>query len=167
MRYVAAAKTDVGRKRQGNEDSFCLAEDLGLYVVADGMGGHAAGEVASRLAVETIRDTMGRIGGHDWQARSPRRLAGSEFFCSQHPEGQPGDLRYRQRSGECAGMGTTVAAALAQGDRFSWRTSVTAGSTEFEGERSSRYREIIRSSSNRWTSVSSRKRRPTDPSTGT
>ena len=60
MRYVAAAKTDVGRKRQGNEDSFCLAPDLGLYVVADGMGGHAAGEVASRLAVETIREWMGK-----------------------------------------------------------------------------------------------------------
>ena len=68
MRYVAAAKTDVGRKRKGNEDSFCLAPDLGLYVVADGMGGHAAGEVASRLAVETIREWMAKYLGGDGAA---------------------------------------------------------------------------------------------------
>ena len=38
-----AAKTDVGRKRRLNEDSFCVAEDIGLFLVADGMGGHSAG----------------------------------------------------------------------------------------------------------------------------
>lgn len=48
--------TDVGRKRKGNEDSLFLDDDMQLYVVADGMGGHKAGEVASRLVVETIRD---------------------------------------------------------------------------------------------------------------
>jgi serine/threonine protein phosphatase PrpC len=46
--------TDVGRKRSSNEDAFLVDDALGLYVVADGMGGHAAGEVASQEAVETI-----------------------------------------------------------------------------------------------------------------
>jgi len=49
------ARTDVGRKRKHNEDSFLVDEGLGLYVVADGMGGHAAGEVASAQAVSSIR----------------------------------------------------------------------------------------------------------------
>lgn len=50
--------TDVGRKRKGNEDSLFLDDDLQVFVVADGMGGHNAGEVASKLVVDTIRDLM-------------------------------------------------------------------------------------------------------------
>jgi len=50
--------TDVGLKREGNEDSFSTDDSLGLYIVADGMGGHLAGEVASRVAVEIINKTF-------------------------------------------------------------------------------------------------------------
>ena len=52
----SAGITDRGKKRQANEDALFLEDTLGLYVVADGMGGHLAGEVASRLVVETIGD---------------------------------------------------------------------------------------------------------------
>ncbi len=57
----SAGLTDVGMKRRGNEDALYLDDDMKLYVVADGMGGHQAGEVASDLVVKTIRDYMKRF----------------------------------------------------------------------------------------------------------
>jgi protein phosphatase len=55
--------TDKGRVRPTNEDCFAIQEELGLCVVADGMGGHNAGEVAARLAVDAIVDYVGQRGG--------------------------------------------------------------------------------------------------------
>ncbi len=54
LKAACAGLTDVGKKRNHNEDSFLIDEEIQLYVVADGMGGHAGGGTASRLAVETI-----------------------------------------------------------------------------------------------------------------
>jgi protein phosphatase len=54
----SAGITDIGRRREQNEDSLFIDDGMGLYVVADGMGGHKAGEVASKLVVETIRDYL-------------------------------------------------------------------------------------------------------------
>jgi len=54
MRISSFGKTDVGRKRELNEDSFAVLEKEGVFVVADGMGGHNAGEIASAIAIETV-----------------------------------------------------------------------------------------------------------------
>lgn len=120
MQYSAAAKSDVGRKRLGNEDSFCVAPELGLFVVADGMGGHAAGEVASRLAVDTILEWMTRyLEGEDLAMVGPPVAT-----CSRQANYLLSSIRLANRiildaaqgRREYAGMGTTVASVLAVND---------------------------------------------------
>jgi protein phosphatase len=79
-RIDAFGITDVGKKRKHNEDAYALDPAEGFFVVADGMGGHAAGEVAAKITVETIgefiaatRQTSTAIA---WPSRSRRRTSG-------------------------------------------------------------------------------------------
>lgn len=63
MRFACAARTDVGVVRSGNEDTYLMANDRGLFVVADGMGGHAAGEVASEMAARLVAQEFRVVRG--------------------------------------------------------------------------------------------------------
>jgi len=58
--FESAGVSDVGKKRKGNEDAFFISHHMGLFIVADGMGGHRAGDVASGLVVDSIRDYIKR-----------------------------------------------------------------------------------------------------------
>jgi len=85
MRISCAGNTDVGVVRSGNEDSFLLDCARGLFIVADGMGGHAAGEVASEMAVRIIANELGSLRGvSDGEAatkmRAAIRKANAEIF---------------------------------------------------------------------------------------
>jgi protein phosphatase len=114
----ARGLTDVGRRRDHNEDAFLVDEALGLFIVADGMGGHAGGGTASRLAVETIRTAIARV-----KANEPERLAGAGPDDTSVPdllqraveEASAVIHRTAQAEPELAGMGTTVTAALVGG----------------------------------------------------
>ena len=120
MRVDSKSLTHVGLKRPLNEDSFCSNVDEGLYVVADGMGGHAHGEVASRLAVETIEEFIKLTSGDTdvtWPygideslSLNGNRLKTSIRFANQRL------LEHARTSAGCEGMATTVVAVLVEDD---------------------------------------------------
>ncbi|MBV8759844.1 MAG: serine/threonine-protein phosphatase, partial [Deltaproteobacteria bacterium] len=122
MKIRYAAKTDVGMKRTHNEDYFSLIEDEQLFLVADGMGGHASGEVASKMAAETIGEFYQRTREDEdatWPYKMDRSLSYIEnrLVCAiklanlRIFETSNRDLRYK-------GMGTTIVSCLVSGDKI-------------------------------------------------
>ncbi len=76
MHFTCAARTDTGIVRSGNEDNYLMLSERGIFIVADGMGGHAAGEVASEMAVRLISKELGSLRGlTDEQAGERMRQA--------------------------------------------------------------------------------------------
>lgn len=113
MRITSAGITNVGMKRQNNEDNYLINDALGVYVVCDGMGGHAGGEYASQIAVTTVEEVLANIrdenpdgeGATDEQITQEKikyavRLAGKRIY-----ERAQADPEFR-------GMGTTAVILL-------------------------------------------------------
>lgn len=105
MKAVVAAKTDVGRVRQGNEDSYLVQEPL--FAVADGMGGHLGGEIASATTVETITQAVADQAPHD-TARLAEIVRMANAAVWERSQGDP----------ELRGMGTTCTLVLLEGEEL-------------------------------------------------
>jgi protein phosphatase len=112
MILTAAARTDVGRRRSENEDSFALAPRLGLYLVADGMGGHTAGQLASRLA------TRGCVSALRELAESRATLTEKLRACVEAANREVYETA--QAKPELTGMGTTLVVLLAGAGRIAF-----------------------------------------------
>lgn len=120
MRLEAFAWTDPGPVRENNEDSFLVEEDGGLFVVADGMGGHAAGEVASRIAVDTLRELLqGSLDPDetrlDRDVQDPADVLRERLRYAMN-QASARIRREAQAQPAYAGMGTTVCVLLIEGD---------------------------------------------------
>src|SRR5256885_16276457 len=123
MDVKAYGLTHVGRQRQHNEDNFLVAGEAKLFLVADGMGGHAAGEIASKIAVDSISEFILHTREDDgtWPhaydehfGRATNRLmAALRLANTRVLEAMRKDARLR-------GMGTTVVACLADNDVMSF-----------------------------------------------
>lgn len=101
-------RTDKGLRRETNQDSFLVNQDLGLYIVADGMGGHLGGEVASSLAVKTTEEII----DHHAKSRKPRDLM---TYAYQESSRRIFDMAEKENP-RLAGMGTTMVSAYVAGD---------------------------------------------------
>jgi protein phosphatase len=119
LRRRSFGLTDVGRRRTSNEDAFFRDDELGLYVVADGMGGHAAGEIASQEAVDTVYGMVKRGAPNlrplfppvvDEDARAACRLMESAIQAATYMVFSMAELD-RGKSG----MGTTISALYVLG----------------------------------------------------
>jgi protein phosphatase len=129
VKRIAFGVSDIGRRRLSNEDAYLVDNELGLYVVADGMGGHNAGEVASGEAVDTLHGMVKRAhaaledveqltGGADAQAeavlpvmRKTQRLVESAVQAATYMVFGLGEANPERK-----GMGTTMSVLLQRGE---------------------------------------------------
>ena len=121
MKIRYAAKTDVGMKRTSNEDYFTFIESENLFIVADGMGGHSSGEVASKMAAETLVEFYNRTADDDvtWPYKMDRNLSYIEnrLVCGI----KLANFRVHdaaQKNPQFKGMGTTIVSCLVSGDKI-------------------------------------------------
>lgn len=123
MKLEIFGRTDVGKIRTNNEDNFLIEEDIGLFIVADGMGGHSSGEVASKMAVDVTRDSVKKFISNEQKSiigklnsqysERTNQLASSVRLSNQ--------IIYEsaRATPQNQGMGTTIDCVLVQKDKIS------------------------------------------------
>ena len=116
MQFTGHGTTHVGRRRR-TEDAYCADTEIGLYAVADGMGGYAGGDVASRTVIETIHSFFQRAAAEPGEVRarvsSPAVLASRMQLAIRMAHREV----CRRSTGRYSEMGSTIAAVLIQGTR--------------------------------------------------
>ncbi len=106
LRLVVGACSHLGLRRRRNEDAYLTAPEHGLFAVADGMGGHPAGDVASRMAIETLERSLSGLGPDTSRAAALRdAFADANAALLEHALARP----------DHSGLGTTLTALLARG----------------------------------------------------
>jgi len=120
FRIEVAGETNVGRKRNHNEDNFAIYADFGLFLVADGMGGHASGEVASKMAVDSLHDFFAQTAD-DPERTWPYKMDRSKGYEENRMITgiKLANLRIyetAQRDSKKRGMGTTFAGLFTAND---------------------------------------------------
>jgi len=121
LRVRFSGETNIGLKRAHNEDSFLLPDDERLALVADGMGGHASGEVASKMAVETVAEHF-KATQDDGEITWPYKLDHSDRYDANRLINaiKLANLKIydrAQREESCHGMGTTLVSAMFLDDK--------------------------------------------------
>lgn len=123
MMIESYGATDVGLRRKLNEDSLYLDNDVGLFVVADGMGGHNAGEIASKLAVETVSNFVQRSAAEEeitWPyGVDPKLSLNANRLLTAVMLANKRVWKEADQRQDYTGMGTTIVAALADQDTIS------------------------------------------------
>ena len=113
-----AGRSDVGRVRSSNEDSYGYDQRLGVYVVCDGMGGHAAGEIASRIAVDSVLAYFRDKEPMAADASLIDAPIGAQLLADAVNKANESILQYADQNEATAGMGTTLVAARFCDGRF-------------------------------------------------
>lgn len=109
MQLEVWCRTDKGLKRESNQDSFLINHDLGLYIVADGMGGHSGGEVASSMAVQVVEEVISKIK----KSKNPPR---DDLMRAYEEASRRIFDQAAHKNPELVGMGTTMVATWQVGD---------------------------------------------------
>ena len=118
MRIIAWPATDVGRVRSHNEDSHLVDDEIGLYLVADGMGGHAGGAHASQLCVDVVRRVVRRgLDSLGTVSADARNAAIAEMLCAAASEASARIFDQAAADQRLQGMGTTLTGLFVYGER--------------------------------------------------
>lgn len=145
MRLISWAQSDTGQKRANNEDNYLCSESLGLFAVADGMGGHKGGARASSLALEVLEESVGTAlsseasSGEEGEQQSgkPSFATGAMQSAAKAASGEV--HRQAKLDSSLEGMGTTLTAMLCNSG---WMQLVHAGDSRAYLFRDGRIRQL-------------------------